>query len=97
MTERLDGGGGRVYTFGITMAKLLSLKLRDEVFQEMETILRRLKKPRNAYINEAVAFYNRVQRRAALAKQLAWESELVREESMRVLAEFEALNDPIIE
>jgi len=79
------------------MAKLLSLKLRDEVFKEMETTVRRLKKPRNAYINEAVAFYNFAQRRRALAAQYARESEAVREDSMRILAEFEAMNDPIIE
>ena len=79
------------------MSKVLSLKLRNEVFAEMETIVRRLKKPRNAYINEAVALYNRLQRRRALAKQYERSSLAVREESMRVLAEFEALPDDIIE
>lgn len=79
------------------MAKLLSLKLRDEVFKEMETTVRRLKKPRNAYINEAVAFYNLAQRRRVLAAQYARASAAVREDSMRILAEFEAMNDPIIE
>lgn len=79
------------------MSKVLSLKLRNEVFGEMETIVRRLKKPRNAYINEAVAFYNRLQRRRALEKQYEISSRAVRDESMRVLAEFEALPDDIIE
>lgn len=79
------------------MSKILSLKMPDEVFREMEKTVRALKKPRNAYINEAVAHFNRLHRRRLLGEILARESALVAEESMRVLAEFEALNDPIIE
>ncbi|OGS41805.1 MAG: hypothetical protein A2506_13405 [Elusimicrobia bacterium RIFOXYD12_FULL_66_9] len=79
------------------MSKVLSLKLRNEVFDEMETTLRRLKRPRNAYINQAVEHFNRLHRRRLLEAQYAKESAAVREESMRVLAEFEALPDDIIE
>ena len=43
------------------------------------------------YINRAVAQYNRMVERDILAKQLAEESLLCREESMRVLAEFERI------
>lgn len=79
------------------MSKVLSLKLRDEVFDAMETTLRRLKKPRNAYINEAVAHFNRLQRRRVFAAELARESAAACDESMRVLAEFEALRDEVRE
>jgi hypothetical protein len=41
------------------------------------------------YINQAVAHYNRMVGRKILAKQLAEESLLCREESLGVLAEFE--------
>ena len=75
------------------MSKVLSLKLREEVFEEMETTLRRLKRPRNAYINEAVAHFNRLQRRRLLGEAFARESASVREESLRVLAEFERIED----
>jgi predicted transcriptional regulator len=75
------------------MAKALSLKLRDEIFAEMETTIRRIKKPRNAYINEAVAHFNRLQRRKLLGKILARESAAVMDESMRVLKEFEAIDE----
>ena len=89
----LDRTGSPVYTHGITMSKVLSLKLRDEVFQEMESIARRLKRPRNAYINEAVAHFNHLQRRRLLGEVLARESAAVMDESMRVLKEFEAIDE----
>jgi hypothetical protein len=75
------------------MAKLLSLKLRDEIFAEMETTIRRLKRPRNAYINEAVAHFNRLERRKLLGELLVRESAAVMDESMRVLKEFEAVDE----
>ena len=71
--------------------KSLSLKLEETVFEETENIIAKLKKPRNRYINEAIEFYNLIQKRKLLSKQLEKESTLVREESMRVLAEFEEL------
>jgi hypothetical protein len=49
--------------------------------------------PRNAYINKAVSYFNEYNKRSLLKKQLAKESKLVSEESMRVLREFEAIED----
>jgi hypothetical protein len=63
----------------------------DSVFQETETILAKVKTNRNRYINDAVEFYNALQKRKLLSKQLVKESRAVREESMKVLAEFEQL------
>lgn len=71
--------------------KTLSLKLDELLFQETENILSKIKKPRNRYINEALAYYNKVQNKKMLEKKLAFESQIVSEESMRVLGEFEAL------
>lgn len=73
--------------------KNLSLKMDDSVFKETEAILSKVRKNRNRYINEAVQFYNLVQKRKILSKQLKKESKLVREESMKVLAEFEGLEN----
>jgi len=42
------------------MSKNLSLKLQDDIFEETERVLRKLKRPRNAYINEAIHFYNKL-------------------------------------
>jgi len=73
--------------------KTLSLKLDDTIFQETEQVVTRLKKPRNRYINEALLYYNRLQKKKLLAGKLEAESKLVREESLKVLAEFENLDD----
>jgi hypothetical protein len=73
--------------------KTLSLKLDDLVFEETEKVLEKLKKPRNRYINEALRFYNRLQRRKLMADLLAFESQLVAEDSLRILSEFENLGD----
>jgi len=82
----------KVYTFSYLQdMKNLSLKMDDAVFQETERMISKLRKNRNRYINEAVKFYNMVQNRKLLAKQLVKESKLVKEESMNVLAEFESL------
>ena len=71
--------------------KTISLKLDDNIFNETEVVLIKVKKSRNRYINEAVDYYNRINRRSLIAKKLAKESRLVKKESLAVLAEFETL------
>jgi hypothetical protein len=73
--------------------KTLSLKLDDIVYEETERLLEKIKKPRNRYINEALQYYNRIQKREILSKLLILESKLVSEESMNVLNEFENLDE----
>ncbi len=72
--------------------KTVSLKIDDSIFGETEKILSRIKKPRNRYINEALDFYNRFQRRLIIEKKLRLESELVKSDSMSVLKEFEEID-----
>ena len=71
--------------------KNLSLKMDDPIFEETEKILLQVGKNRNRYINEAVKFYNLLQKRRVLSKQLQMESKLVQNESMKILEEFETL------
>ncbi len=71
--------------------KNLSLKIDENIFQDTEKIISKIKKNRNRYINEAVEFYNLLHKRKILIKQLEKESRLVRDESMKVLREFEAI------
>jgi len=73
--------------------KNLSLKIDDNTFQDTEKIISKINKNRNRYINEAVEFYNLLHKRKILSKQFKKESILVRDESMKVLKEFEALLD----
>ena len=65
----------------------------DTVFKETERITARISKNRNRYINEAVQFYNLLQKRKLISDQLQKESKIVQEESMKVLAQFEKLQD----
>ena len=72
--------------------KTVSLKIDDSIFGETEKILSKIKKPRNRYINDAIDFYNRIQKRAILEKKLKKESDLVKTDSMDVLRDFEEID-----
>ncbi len=73
--------------------KAVSLKIEDDIFSETEEILQEMNKSRNKYINEAIEYFNRIQRRELLAKQLKVDSELVRVESMEILQDLELIED----
>ena len=79
------------------MSTALSLKMRDDLFAETEQLLSNIHQSRNAYINDAVAFYNRLNNRRSLRQQLVKESQAVYRTSAEVLDEFEQLEDEIPE
>ena len=72
--------------------KTISLKIDDSIFGETEKILSRINMSRNRYINEAIEYYNRIQRRQILEKKLKSESHLVKKDSLRVLKDFERID-----
>jgi hypothetical protein len=72
--------------------KNVSLKIDDSIFGETEKILSRINKSRNRYINEAIDYYNRIQKRILLENKLKEESKLVNKNSMSVLKEFEEID-----
>lgn len=72
--------------------KTVSLKIDDSIFGETEKILSKIKKPRNRYINDAIEYYNRIQKRALLEKKLKKESDLVKADSMEALKDFEEID-----
>lgn len=71
--------------------KTVSLKIDDSIFGETEKILSTIKTSRNRYINEAIEYYNKLQKRNFLEKKLKLESNLVQKDSMTVLKDFENL------
>ena len=73
--------------------KVLSLKLKDDVFKEVEGLIKAIRIPRNAYINEALHIYNQLNKRKLLRKKLKIESNVVRAVSLEVLRELEQLED----
>ena len=72
--------------------KTISLKIDDSIFVETENILSKIKKPRNRYINEAIDYYNKIQKRKIIESKLRKESELIKNESLSVLNEFEEID-----
>lgn len=72
--------------------KTLSLKLDDNIFEETEELLGKINKTRNRYINEALEYYNKIQKKKLLDKILTAESKMVSKESMNVLSEFEKID-----
>lgn len=72
--------------------KNLSLKLKEEIYRDTEKVVKKLKVPRNSYINKAVDFYNKVNTRSLTRKKLFEESLLVSGDSMEILLEFEKLS-----
>ncbi|MFN3909302.1 MAG: hypothetical protein ACK4JX_09755 [Flavobacterium sp.] len=71
--------------------KTVSLKIDNEIFEESEDILSKIKISRNRYINEAIRMFNKIQKRKMLEEMLQNESLLVRDESINVLQELESI------
>ena len=69
----------------------LSLKLKEEILKETEIILQKITISRNAYFNQAVDFFNKIQMRKILRAKLREESQIVASDSMEVLKEFEKM------
>ena len=72
--------------------KTVSLKIDDSIFGETEKILSRIKMPRNRNINEALEYYNKLQRRQILEMRLKMDSDLVKANSINVLKDFEDID-----
>lgn len=75
--------------------KTIFIEIDDTIFSETEEILSIIKRSRNSYINEAIVFYNKIQKRKILEQKLKSESELVSKNSMSILKDFEMIDDPI--
>lgn len=73
--------------------KTVSLKIDDVIFDETEKVLAKIKKPRNRYINDALDFYNKLHKRNVLAEKLQRESKLIAKDSLKILHEFEKIDD----
>lgn len=72
--------------------KTISLKIDDVIFEQTEEILLRKRKPRNRYINDALMYYNRMQKRQMLENILKKASKDCEKSSMEVVKEFEMID-----
>ena len=73
--------------------KKISFKMEDKVFGEIEELLSILKKPRDIYLNEAIIFYNKVQKREIHEQKLRLDAELLKDNSLAALKDFEDINN----
>ena len=75
------------------MSKALSLKMDEKIFRDAEALIKKIKVPRNAYINHAVAFYTRCQKRRLVKMQLRKDVDLLNADTREVINSFELLDD----
>jgi len=73
--------------------KTISLKLDESIFHDTENLLDSINLSRNRYINEAIMYYNNIQRKLRLEKILAAESKACEQSSKEMLSEFEMIDD----
>ena len=73
--------------------KFLSLKLKEEIFDETEAMIKKIHTSRNAYINKALELYNKINQRKLLRKRLEKESRAAQASSLEILNEMEKLED----
>jgi hypothetical protein len=73
--------------------KTISLKLEDYIFRDTENLLSAVNLSRNRYINDAILYYNKLQRNRQLEKALKAESKACEQSSMEVLTEFENIDN----
>ncbi len=76
--------------------KVLSLKLKEDILEQTDQIVKSVHVSRNAYINEAVHLYNLFNRRRLLKKKLAKESMMTASTSLEILSEMERMQDDLI-
>ena len=72
---------------------VLSIRLPEDILEEADRHARKLQIPRAEYIRQAIERHNRHAQAEERRRRMARASERVRDESMRVLADFEALDD----
>jgi predicted transcriptional regulator len=73
--------------------KTISLKLDDNIFRDTENLLSSVNLSRNRYINEAILYYNELQKTRQLEIALEAESKLCEQSSVEVLTEFESIDN----
>jgi len=73
--------------------KVLSLKVKEDILQETDRVVKSIHTSRNAYINHALRLYNQLNRRRVLKAKLARESQAVAHVSLEILSEMEKIVD----
>ncbi len=67
--------------------------MEDRIFEETGHVLKKIHLPRNAYINQAVDFYNRCQKRLLTKKKLQKDVQVLKDDTRKFIKSFELLED----
>ena len=70
----------------------INLNIPDKQIKELDTLAKKLKTNRSAYIRKAIDYYLRKTEREFLVEQFKQASEKCREESLMVCREFENID-----
>jgi hypothetical protein len=81
------------YLPGGHMTTLVSIRMKEELLQEMKMSAQLLHLSQTEYIRKAIELMNNQTEKAAREKRLKKASLLTREESMKVNAEFSRIDD----
>ncbi|MDX2494571.1 MAG: ribbon-helix-helix domain-containing protein [Desulfuromusa sp.] len=71
----------------------ISIRIQDEILEELNEHSRKLHIPRAEYVRQAVIAMNKQVERELRRKRIMEASRRISEESMRVNAEFDAIED----
>ena len=77
--------------------KAISLKIKDDIFEDLEKLVKEGHLSRNAYINKALEFYNKINRKRKWREQLRKSSKLVGADSLEFLREIENIDPHLLE
>ncbi len=77
--------------------KAISLKIREDIFEELEKTVKEVRMSRNAYINKALELFNKVNRKRRIRRMLRDSSLKVREQSLAFAREFDAIDPHLLE
>ncbi|MBF0490387.1 MAG: hypothetical protein HQL15_07170 [Candidatus Omnitrophica bacterium] len=77
--------------------KAISLKIREDIFEELEKTVKEVRMSRNAYINKAVDLFNKMNRKRRIRKLLRDASLKVRDQSLEFLRETEVMDEHLWE
>jgi hypothetical protein len=82
-----------ISTCGISkkQMKTIALKIDDALFGETKKILSRISISKNRHINNAIAHFTKAQKRKILEKRLKAASNSAKENSKKILKDFEKL------
>jgi len=75
------------------MSKLLTVRLDDQTFTAVERLRKRLRRPRNAVLKDAIATYARLRESQTRDAELFHATRRIRFHALRELADLDAVQD----